>query len=81
MMAGGAARRISLDDLMREFGKRFWFGRARMRDHQSLTAIRLDPSEPGLTCVITPDLAELADALEQDQIGSEDGAPDPQDSG
>ena len=81
MMAGGAARRVSLDDLMREFGRWFWFGRAKMHDHVAHTAMRLDPSERGLTCVITDDLAELADALEQDQIGSEDGAPDPPDSG
>ena len=74
----GRPRRRTLDDLTAKFGCRFWFGSAKMRDHTALTALRLDLSEPGVTCVITPDLAEMADALEQDAAGA---PPDPPDSG
>ena len=79
MIAAGTApeRRISLDGLMAKFGRRFWFGHARMRDHMALTALRRNPSEPGVTCVITDDLAELADALEQDQEDSRPGTLPP----
>jgi hypothetical protein len=61
-VSGGIAR------LTAEFGRRFWFTSTRMRDHTSLTALRRDPSEPGVTCVITPDAAEMADVLRQDAL-------------
>ena len=77
-MAGEAraAGRASLDDLVREFGRRFWFSTARMRDHRALTALRRSRAdEPGLYAVITPDPDEMRAALREDQASPPD-APD-----
>ena len=64
-MSGGLAK------LTAEFGRRFWFTSTRMRDHTSLTAVRRDPSEPGITCVITPDAKEMAEVLREDEAGGD----------
>ena len=71
-----------VDALMREFGRRFWFGMVRSRDGRSLTAVRkAGASEPGLYAVITPDADEMRDALEQDQLDGHAADPEPDDSG
>jgi hypothetical protein len=66
-------RRITLSSLIREFGRRFWFGTIEVQDHVSHMAIRRGgASEPGLQVVITPDIRELAEALREDQTALDD---------
>ena len=75
MIAASAAagRKVTIKTLIREFGRRFWFGTIEVQDHVSHMAIRRGgASEPGLQVVITPDICELATALREDRTALDD---------
>jgi hypothetical protein len=76
--SAAAGRKVTIKTLIREFGRRFWFGTIEVQDHVSHMAIRRGgASEPGLQVVITPDVREMADALRQDQQDSPPGGLPP----
>ena len=65
-IAGG----LSLRMLAARF-PRFTFGTRRMHNHVAFEAVRCDKGTPGVTVVITKDMNELRQALEDDLSGED----------
>lgn len=68
-------RGFDLAAMAREFGGRFGFCRTRTASGVSVAAVRHDMREPGLSCVITDDEAEMRAALLEDSRAAASSPP------